>query len=127
MGIAGQGVAPPDPRPSGRGGLDADRAATAARVAALRAEVAGIVEASEGANCDDEHDPEGATVAFERQRTATLLAAAQGHLAELDAAGDRVAAGVYGTCDACGGPIGEERLEALPAAARCVACAGTRG
>ena len=31
-------------------------------------------------------------------------------------------AGVYGTCEDCGGPISAKRLEFLPEATRCVAC-----
>jgi RNA polymerase-binding transcription factor len=30
--------------------------------------------------------------------------------------------GTYGTCEDCGGPIGQERLAALPSATRCVPC-----
>jgi len=30
--------------------------------------------------------------------------------------------GSHGTCEGCGGPIGEERLAALPSATRCVSC-----
>ena len=46
--------------------LAAERARTEDRLAALRADFAGIVAASESSNADDEHDPEGATIAFER-------------------------------------------------------------
>ncbi len=35
----------------------------------------------------------------------------------------RIANGTYGICSACGGPIGRKRLEAEPAATRCIACA----
>ncbi len=35
------------------------------------------------------------------------------------------AAAVDGRCNDCGGPIGAERLEALPSATRCVACQAT--
>jgi DnaK suppressor protein len=34
--------------------------------------------------------------------------------------------GSYGRCDRCGGPIGQERLEALPWAAQCVGCRARR-
>ena len=106
--------------------LATERAGVLAAVAALEAEVAGIVAAAEGANLDDEHDPEGATVAFERQRSAALLAEARARLVAIDAALARVAGGGYGVCDGCGGPIGAERLEALPATTRCVVCAAGR-
>jgi len=35
--------------------------------------------------------------------------------------------GSYGRCDACGGAIGPERLEALPWAAECVGCRARAG
>jgi DnaK suppressor protein len=31
-------------------------------------------------------------------------------------------AGTYGLCERCGQPIGDERLEALPAARLCMTC-----
>jgi DnaK suppressor protein len=30
--------------------------------------------------------------------------------------------GLYGSCEVCGGPIGEERLAAVPEATRCMSC-----
>jgi len=36
------------------------------------------------------------------------------------AAAHRLDRGTYGTCQACGRPIGDERLEALPATRFCV-------
>lgn len=36
----------------------------------------------------------------------------------------KIGEGTVGRCDVCGGPIGEARLDALPWATRCVACAG---
>src|SRR5579875_2092630 len=106
--------------------LAAERAATEQRVAALTADLDGVAAASAGSNLDDEHDPEGATVAFEREQLAAARAQARGTLAALDAALARLAAGTYGTCARCGGPVGAERLEALPAAELCVRCAGRR-
>jgi DnaK suppressor protein len=38
----------------------------------------------------------------------------------------KLAAGSYGACDDCGGPIGEPRLEAKPWAIHCVACVPAR-
>lgn len=45
-------------------------------------------------------------------------------LAEIDAALTRIAEGKYGTCLACGGPMGLQRLRALPEARYCIACSG---
>ncbi|MGH2927373.1 MAG: TraR/DksA family transcriptional regulator, partial [Solirubrobacteraceae bacterium] len=44
-------------------------------------------------------------------------------LAEVEAAIDRLAKGSYGNCELCGQPISPARLEAKPAARRCIACA----
>ncbi|MFE7407250.1 TraR/DksA family transcriptional regulator [Isoptericola sp. NPDC057559] len=91
-----------------------------ARLAAQRSAVAGIVESARDANVDDEHDPEGATLAWERQQAAALAAGAEAERHELLAALDRVAAGTYGVCEVCGRPIPAARLAARPAATRCV-------
>jgi DnaK suppressor protein len=103
--------------------LLAQRARAQERAAALGRELAGISDAASQAGTDDEHDPEGATLAFERQHTAALLAQAVQQVAEIDAAISRLDDGVYGRCVRCGQPVGEDRLAARPAAATCVRCA----
>ncbi|WP_041453827.1 TraR/DksA family transcriptional regulator [Anaeromyxobacter dehalogenans] len=45
-------------------------------------------------------------------------------LAEIDAALERIQQGRYGTCLACGGPMGLQRLRAIPEARYCIACSG---
>lgn len=102
------------------------RDAVTERIAALAGDVAGVVAASRDANADDEHDPEGSTIAFERAQLLALLDRARTELAELDAAEQRLAAGTFGRCVRCGGPIGDERLAARPAASTCVTCAARR-
>jgi RNA polymerase-binding transcription factor DksA len=94
-----------------------------AQIEALAQEFDGIVAASELVATDDEHDPEGHTIAFERQLVAGLLRDARSHGRDLDDALARVAAGSYGTCESCGRPIGAERLDALPATRTCIDCA----
>ena len=100
-----------------------ERAATEQRLAALRQDFAGVVAASRDTNADDEHDPEGQTIAYERAQTDALVRDAEEHLREIDAAVARVEVGSYGVCESCGGPVGEARLEARPTARRCIACA----
>lgn len=99
------------------------RKATTQRVASLVSSFDGIVEATSDVATDDEHDPEGHTIAWERQQIAALLAEARATLADIDAALQRLDDGRYGTCTACGRQIGSERLDALPAASVCVDCA----
>jgi RNA polymerase-binding transcription factor DksA len=48
-----------------------------------------------------------------------VLAEAERVLDEVDQALSRLAAGTYGTCEACGEPIGESRLEVMPTARTC--------
>ena len=43
-------------------------------------------------------------------------------LQAIDAALDRIAAGTFGTCAKCGGPIAAARLAAVPHAALCQEC-----
>ncbi len=103
--------------------LGAERAAAQAQVEALTRQFDEIVAASRSSNADDEHDPEGATIAFERQQVAALLVRARRRLADVDAAVTAVEAGTYGRCESCGRPIGAERLAARPTARTCIACA----
>lgn len=93
----------------------------------LVAEYEGIVDASADANLDDEHDPEGAPIGYERARVASLLRQTRGRLAALAAASDRIRTGVYGTCAHCGQAISFDRLMAFPTAVTCVSCAKGTG
>jgi RNA polymerase-binding transcription factor DksA len=103
--------------------LAAERAAALAQIEALTREFDGVVAASRSSNADDEHDPEGATIAFERQQVAALLAQARRRLADAEDALARRDAGSYGSCETCGRPIAPERLAARPAARTCIDCA----
>lgn len=103
--------------------LEAERERTLAAVRALDRDREGIVESARLSAVDDEHDPEGATLGFERAHVEALLAAARGRFDDLDRALDRLAAGTYGVCTSCGRPIGAGRLAARPAAALCISCA----
>jgi RNA polymerase-binding transcription factor len=105
-----------------RAALAAVRERALSRLAALEREFGGIVAAARDAATDDEHDPEGATLAYERQHVAARADAARIDLAEIDAALARLADGSYGICQACGRPISAQRLAARPAARTCVGC-----
>jgi len=102
--------------------LAASRDRTLARVRALEHEWQSIVDAADTANLDDEHDPEGSTVAYERAMVISLLESARVSLVALDGANERLSNGTYGTCVRCGLPIGIERLRADVAATTCIAC-----
>jgi RNA polymerase-binding transcription factor len=100
------------------------RAAAEDQVAVLDADLRGLFEASRSSNADDEHDPEGSTIAFERAQLTAVLEATRRQVAELDLALRRLETGTYGVCELCGLPIPPERLAARPSARTCVGCAG---
>lgn len=107
--------------------LKEERAGTLRLLAGLTEDFDGVVAASQDTNADDEHDPEGATIAFERSQVEALLRQARGRLTEIDAALERVSAGTYGRCETCGGFVVAERLAARPTARSCVRCPGEGG
>ncbi|MFB9237583.1 TraR/DksA family transcriptional regulator [Plantactinospora siamensis] len=99
------------------------RARAEAEAASLAQDLEALFLASRDSNADDEHDPEGATIGFERAQLTALLAGARERIADVDDALRRVDAGTYGVCERCGRPIGDERLAARPFARFCMACA----
>ena len=110
-----------------REALEVRRREAGERLAALRAQFAEVVDAAAGSNVDDEHDPEVATIAFERSQVAALAQRAVADLEEVDAALARMAAGGFGVCEVCGEEIPVERLRVRPTARTCVGCAGRAG
>jgi len=69
------------------------------------------------------HDPEARWMDYE----AVPSPPAEGvrlELAEIEAALGRIKEGRYGVCLACGGPMGLQRLRAIPEARYCLACSG---
>jgi DnaK suppressor protein len=103
--------------------LDDAQGRAEVRVRELTRVLTEMIESSEAANLDDEHDPEGATVGFERAQTAALLDQARAELLALEDARERVRRGEYGACETCGTPIPAARLEARPATRLCMNCA----
>lgn len=103
--------------------LLAERARATAQLESLTRDFDRIVDASLMVGNDDEHDPEGATIAFERAQVAALLSDAQRELSDIDQALERLRDGTYGMCAHCGKPIAPERLAARPSAAMCIDCA----
>jgi DnaK suppressor protein len=99
------------------------RDATVRHAARLASSFDDIVEATSDVATDDEHDPEGHTIAWERQQIAALLDETKITLTAIEAAEQRLVDGLYGTCTICGREIAAERLDALPATPTCVTCA----
>jgi DnaK suppressor protein len=101
----------------------AEQARAEAQAVALTREFDEIVASAQLSNADDEHDPEGSTIAYERQKTAALLERAHAKAAELDRAMAALDDGSYGNCTRCGRDIAFERLLTIPSSSTCIACA----
>jgi len=67
----------------------------------------------------DQHQADLGTETFEREKDLSILESVEAELADVEHALRRLDDGTYGTCEACGRPIDEERLQALPAARLC--------
>jgi RNA polymerase-binding transcription factor DksA len=62
-------------------------------------------------------------VTAERGEAEALATELKDTLGEVDEALERLEAGTYGLCTSCGELIPEARLQAMPAASRCITCA----
>jgi DnaK suppressor protein len=97
-----------------------------AQVSSLQGELQALFEASRASNADDEHDPEGTTIAFERAQLTAVLDAARRHLRDLDLAVHHFDEGTYGVCETCGKEIPDDRMTARPSARTCITCASAQ-
>ena len=68
----------------------------------------------------DQHQADIGTETFDRERDLSILEQVEAELSDVEHALRRLDEGTYGTCEACGKPIGDDRLEALPAARFCL-------
>ena len=106
-----------------RGQLEDERAAVERQLREHGAEVdgGGIEVGFDGGFADSGH---------RTAETAEVLALVEqlaAHRRDVVAALDRMEKGTFGTCERCGNPIPEERLEAIPTATLCVACKQAAG
>ena len=74
----------------------------------------------------DEEYADAGTVTFERERDLSLSQNARDLIEKIERALQRMDHGTFGRCQACGGPVEPERLDALPYALHCVADAQRR-
>ncbi|MEO7837711.1 MAG: TraR/DksA C4-type zinc finger protein [Acidimicrobiales bacterium] len=74
----------------------------------------------------DSNFADSSQVTAERGEASALAASLQETLDEVEAALVKLAEGDYGVCEGCGEPIPAARLEAMPAARFCIACASKR-
>jgi RNA polymerase-binding transcription factor DksA len=106
--------------------LHEERRRKLALLPALREDITSVNAARRDSNVDDEHDPEGSTIAFELSQASALLAQSRASLAQIDAALARMEEGTYGICAVCSAAIPEGRLEARPWTAYCIEHASGR-
>ena len=95
------------------------------RLTEIRATFDGLNKESEAESLgelssSDQHMADIGTETFEREKDLSILEQVEAELADVDRALRRLDDGTYGTCEACGHPIGDDRLEAMPAARFCV-------
>jgi RNA polymerase-binding protein DksA len=74
----------------------------------------------------DEGFADSGQVTAERGEVQALAGTLRETLQDIDAALGKIEQGTYGLCESCGRPIAEARLEAMPAARLCIACASKR-
>jgi len=70
----------------------------------------------------DNHLADSATATLNREIDYTLEENSEHVLSGINEALDRIESGTFGSCARCGKQIGEERLEAIPYATRCIDC-----
>lgn len=111
-----------------------DRDAVRAKLTQERNEILLSVEARHGevedgpsGVSDGSGETEHLTTAEVKELSQHLDRIASEALAEIEAALARLDDGTYGKCVACGEEISTERLDALPAAARCIDCQTGQG
>jgi RNA polymerase-binding protein DksA len=74
----------------------------------------------------DEGFADSGQVTAERGEVEALVGSLRDTLNDIEDALRKIDDGTYGVCEQCGGPIGEARLEAMPAARLCISCASSR-
>jgi len=74
----------------------------------------------------DENFADSGQVTAERGEVEALVGSLLEALEDVDHALGKLDADGYGTCESCGRPIAEARLEAMPTARMCIACASKK-
>ena len=97
-----------------RGQLDDERARLAAQISALEV-------GHDGSPVYDDNFADSGQVAAEQGENMSLLNQLNEQLDDIEHALAKMDGGTYGTCEVCGTPIAEPRLEAMPATRFCIA------
>lgn len=104
-----------------------DRVEMQSVVDALVAQLASFQASRRDTPTNDEQDPEGGSIDFERSQSTVVLSQARRHLEQVDNALLRIDAGTYGDCTRCGNTIPFGRIQARPYTPHCVRCAELMG
>lgn len=88
----------------------------------LHDENSGTITEVEEEETFDNHLGDSAAVTYDREMDYSLEENSGHVLTAIDAALARIDEGTFGTCERCGKPIAEERLEAMPYATKCIDC-----
>ncbi len=91
----------------------------------LRHQLAELGHGEEGLTYDPNF-ADSSQVTAERGEAEALATQLAETLADVERALAKLDDGTYGACEVCGKPIGDARLEAMPTARRCIACASKR-
>src|SRR5579872_2759291 len=102
--------------------LESDRERLKSEIADLREATKATTYLEDETDAYDQHIADDASILTERTTDMSLLSNLERELEETNAALSRIDSGTYGTCEVCGKPIAERRLQARPAASTCIDC-----
>ena len=103
-----------------RASLEQERSDLAARLAEMG------MGLGDGELAYDQNFADSSQVTAERGEAEALAGSLRESLGDVEAALAKLDNGTYGVCEGCGQPIAPARLEAKPAARRCIDCASRR-
>jgi DnaK suppressor protein len=83
---------------------------------------AALAEVARSSDRDGDDEIDAGAKTAEREHQLSVVATLDERMGQVQRAIDRLDAGGYGVCDACGQPITAERLDAFPSATACVEC-----
>jgi RNA polymerase-binding transcription factor len=106
--------------------LEAELAELRGQRADLEASTAASLADATGEVGFDEEFADAGSFTFQRERDLSLIDNATDLIGKVEHALARIDAGSFGRCEACGGAIEAERLDALPYATLCLADARRR-
>jgi len=92
----------------------------------LRSQLDELGFGEEGGLTYDTNFADTSQVTAERGEAEVVATTLRETLSEIEAALTKLEAGTYGACATCGSVIDPLRLEAMPAATQCIACASKR-